>query len=102
MENQQNTKNEFVNNAKEAALHIGLLFLIISISYLIFKPFLIPVAWGMIIAIALYPLFKKITKFFKGRKGLAATLIVLLGLSILVIPTIKLAGTTIDSLRGFI
>ena len=48
MENQQSNKNEFVSNAKEAALHIGILFIIVSISFLIFKPFLVPVVWGCV------------------------------------------------------
>ncbi len=100
MENQQNQKRDFINNAKEAALHIGLLFLTIFISFIIFKPFLVPVVWGIIIAVALYPIFKKITKLFKGRKGMAAILIVLFGLALLIIPTLKIAGTTIDSLRN--
>jgi predicted PurR-regulated permease PerM len=100
MENQQNSKNEFVSNAKEAALHIGILFIVISISFLIFKPFLVPVVWGIIIAVALYPIFKKVTNLFKGRKGLAATIIVLIGLALLIIPTLKFAGTTIDGLHS--
>ena len=68
MENQQNKKLEFINNAKEAALHIGLLFLIIIVSYIIFKPFLVPVVWGIIIAVALYPIFKKIVKQKQNTK----------------------------------
>ena len=100
MENQQNKNLEFINNAKEAALHIGILFLIIGISFIIFKPFLVPIVWGIIIAVALYPIFKKIAKLFKGREGLAATLIVLFGLALLILPAIKLAGTTIDSIQN--
>ena len=100
MEEQQSHKREFINNAKEAALHIGLLFLTIFISFIIFKPFLVPVVWGIIIAIALYPVFKKITTLFKGRKGMAATFIVLFSLALLIIPSLKIAGTTIDSLRN--
>ena len=100
MENQQNSKFEFVNKAKEAALHIGLLFLIISISYILIKPFLVLIVWGIIIAVALYPLFIKIAKIFKGHEGYAATFFVLIGLSILILPGIKLAGTTIDSIQN--
>jgi predicted PurR-regulated permease PerM len=100
MENQQNKKLEFINNAKEAALHIGLLFLTIFVSFIIFKPFLVPVVWGIIIAVALYPIFKKITNLFKGRKGLAATFIVLFGLALLIVPSIKIAGTTIDGIKS--
>ena len=100
MESKESRKLEFITNAKEAALHIGILFLIVSISYIIFKPFLVVIAWGIIIAVALYPVFKKSAKLLKGREGLTATLIVLLGLSLLILPTIKLAGTTIDSIQN--
>jgi predicted PurR-regulated permease PerM len=100
MENQDNTKTEFVNNAKEAAIHIALLFIFIISSYLIFKPFLVLVVWGIIIAIALFPIFTKMTKLFKGHKGWAATFIVLIGLGLLITPTIKFAGTTIDGLQS--
>ena len=94
MENQDSPKTEFVNNAKEAALHIALLFVLIIASYLIFKPFLMPIVWGIIIAIAMFPIFTKMTKLFKGHKGWAATFIVLIGLGLLITPTIKFAGRT--------
>ena len=100
MESKEERKLEFITNAKEAALHIGILFLIISISYIIFKPFLVVIAWGIIIAVALFPVFTKIAKLFKGREGLAATSIVILGLALLTLPSIKLAGTTIDSIHN--
>ena len=100
MESKEERKLEFITNAKEAALHIGILFLIISISYIIFKPFLVVIAWGIIIAVALFPVFTKIAKLFKGREGLAATSIVILGLALLTLPSIKLAGTTIDSIQN--
>ena len=100
MEKQQNHKSEFINNAKEAALHIGLIFLFLFISYILFLPFIVPVVWGLIIAIALYPIFRKITNLFKGREGLAAIIIVLIGLSALIIPTLKIGGTTIDELKN--
>ena len=99
MEEQQSHKREFINNAKEAALNIGLISLLIFVSYILFNPFIVPVVWGIIIAIALYPIFKKITNLFKGREGWAATIIVLIGLLILIIPTLKIAGNTIDDLQ---
>ena len=51
MGKQQNHKIEFINNAKEAALHIGILALFIFSSYILFHPFIVPVVWGLIIAI---------------------------------------------------
>ncbi len=92
-------RNGKINLAVEATLRIGALFIIIAISYLIFKPFIIPVVWGIIIAVALFPLHKKLTALFKGRQGLAATLIVLTCLALLIIPTLMFAGSTIDGLR---
>ena len=100
MNRSQNTNTEFINNAKEAALHIGLLIILITISFIIFKPFLVPIAWGIILAVALFPVCKKLTVILKGRKRLAAILIVLVFLVLLIIPTIKVSSVSIDGIQS--
>jgi predicted PurR-regulated permease PerM len=90
-------KQDFMNWSVESALRIGLVFLIILISFLIFKPFLILLVWGIIIAIAFYPLFKKITKLFKGQRKIAATFLTIILLAILIAPTILFINTLVDS-----
>ena len=43
----------FVDNMVESALRIGLIFLLLIWTYEIIKPFVIPIIWGAIIAVAL-------------------------------------------------
>lgn len=90
-------KQDFMNWSVESALRIGLAFLIVLISFLIFKPFIVLMAWAAIIAIAFYPIQKKLTKLFKRKKGLAATVLTLILLAILVVPTVLFVNTLVDS-----
>ncbi|WP_297097611.1 AI-2E family transporter [uncultured Draconibacterium sp.] len=78
----------------ETYIKTALIFAIVVICFLIFKPFLVPVIWGIIIAIAFHPLHVRFTKLLKGKSGLSATIITLVLLALLLIPT----GTFVSSL----
>lgn len=94
-------KQDFMNWSIESAIRIGLVFLILLISFLIFKPFIVLIAWGAIIAIAFYPIQKKLIKLFKGKKGLAATVLTLVLLAILIVPTSIFVSTLVESTVAF-
>jgi predicted PurR-regulated permease PerM len=51
------------------------------------KPFLVPVLWGIIIAVALYPVFTRLRSLVRGRSGLAATIFVVVSLALVIGPT---------------
>ena len=74
-------------------------------SLTLLAPFGIMVIWAVILAVALYPAFAALRKLLRGRGGLAATLITLLGLVIIVAPlgavTVNFAETTLDLLAEF-
>ena len=62
------------NGAVEAAIRIGLVFLLAAWCFLIVKPFIIPILWGMIIAIACFPCIPSgCRNKLGGRSKLAAT-----------------------------
>ncbi len=88
----------FVRNMVEAALRIGLLFVLLLLTYDIIRPFLIPIVWGGIIAIAAFPLTRRLESVLGGRRGLSASLITGFFILALVIPTYQLTealvGTT--------
>ncbi|RKF19757.1 AI-2E family transporter [Alginatibacterium sediminis] len=75
-----------------SAIQLALLFLMLYVCFLIVKPFTIPVIWGMILAISLYPLHLKIARSLGGRLKLSATLISLVGISLIILP-LALFGT---------
>jgi predicted PurR-regulated permease PerM len=77
----------FVRNMLEAALRIGLVFVLLLFSYDIIKPFTVPIVWGAIIAMAAFPLVKWLEPKLGGRRGLSSTLVILFFILVLVIPT---------------
>lgn len=93
-------KQNFLNWSLKSALQIGFLFLLLWISFLIFKPFLLLVIWAIIIAVAFYPVHKKLTKLFKGKTGLAATVLTVLLLTLLIVPSVLFINAVIDSISN--
>ena len=90
----------FVRNMVESSLRIGLLLLLLIMTYDIIKPFTVPILWGAIIAMAAFPLVKWLEPKLGGRRGLAATLITLLFILALVIPTWSVTDATLGGLKN--
>ncbi len=91
------SNQDFINNMVEAALRIGLIFILLVWSFGIIKPFVVPIVWGGIIAIALMPVTLRVKRWLGGRHAAAATLITLLGIAILLVPTIMVSQSLIGS-----
>jgi len=91
----------FVRNMVEAALRIGLIFLLLLFTYDIVRPFLIPVAWGGIIAIAAFPLTRHLETWLGGRRKLASTLVTVLLILFLVLPCYLLTEALVDAAKFF-
>lgn len=94
-------EQRYTRKVLEAVIRIGLILLLALWSFQIFSPFLGPVVWGMIIAIATHRLFARLESAVGGRSGLAATLFVLLALIVLITPTLMLSESIMTSAQGF-
>jgi len=94
---QSSDDQAFVRRSLAAALQIGLIFLLASWCLLIVYPFVGLVAWAAIIAVAIYPLHMKLSAKIGGREKWSAIVIVLIGLTILLAPTVSLTGSSIDA-----
>jgi predicted PurR-regulated permease PerM len=90
----------FVRNMMESALRIGLVFILLVMTYDIIRPFLIPIVWGGIIAIAAFPLTKVLERRLGGRRGIASTLITGLFVVVLVVPCFMLTESLLSSVKG--
>lgn len=90
----------FSNNMIDAAIKIIAIIAIGSWCFDIFRPFVLPMAWGAIIATALYPFYLKMVGWLFNKKGLAATVFALVGISILVVPTVVFSSSAIDSITN--
>jgi predicted PurR-regulated permease PerM len=91
------TKN-YIGKAIEITVRLGILFFVFGWCFQIISPFLSPVIWGVIIAVAVYPLFRGLKKKLGGRSKLSATFLTVIFLSILIIPTWLLADSLIEGI----
>ena len=89
--------SEFTKNTIEAAIRLGLLLLLALWCFNIIKPFVLPVLWGVIIAVAIYPIFTKLKAALGGRNKLASVLYTLIALALLMTPTIMVSNSMIDT-----
>jgi len=89
-------KREKVQIAIEIAIKLGLLSLILYISYLIAKPFIGIIIWAVIIAVALHPLINMLETRFGNRKRIIVILSTAI-VAMLLIPTYMLSDTIIET-----
>jgi predicted PurR-regulated permease PerM len=85
-----------IDLALEASIHIGLAISLATACLLILRPFVPLLTWGIIIAVAAFPSFKRLQAALRGRGTLAAVIFTLLLLLLLIVPVVLLAGTLVD------
>jgi predicted PurR-regulated permease PerM len=88
--------HKFVLKSIESYVKTALVFLIIFACFKIFSTFLLPVVWGAIIAVALYPLHNKLTKVIK-KPGLSSALLTLIFLAVIIGPSISFSSALFSS-----
>jgi len=89
-------RKEKVSLAIEIAIKVGIIALVIYLSYLIAKPFMAIVVWGIIIAVAIDPLVTMLEKRFGHRKKIIIAITVAV-IAALILPTYALSGKTYES-----
>jgi len=78
-----------------ASLKLGFVALLIILSFLIIKPFIIMLLWGIIIAVGIYPLFRKLSSALGNREKLASVLLTIIALTIIILPSFLFFLSTI-------
>jgi predicted PurR-regulated permease PerM len=86
----------------DVLIRAGLVFVLVVLCYQVFAPFVSLMAWALILAVALYPLHQRLTRRLNGKQGLAATLLVLAGAVLIVLPTAVLMASLGDSLHTLV
>jgi predicted PurR-regulated permease PerM len=89
-----------VNTAINIAIQLGALALLLAWCFQIIKPFISPVIWGIIIAITLYPLFQALNRRLNDRRKLTAIIITLSALLLIILPSIHLGVSSVDSIKA--
>jgi len=83
-----------------ASLKLGFVALLMILSYLIIKPFIIMLLWGIIIAVGIYPLFRMFSSALGNREKLASVVITITALMAIILPSLLLLDSTIDGVRN--
>jgi predicted PurR-regulated permease PerM len=89
-----------VSRAVEIFINLGLVFLLAIVCLLILRPFVLLIAWGVIIAVAYHPVFKKVQRLLGCGEVLAAVLCAAVLLAILVVPAIFMAQGLVHSIQA--
>lgn len=92
-------EKSFVNRALEAVIRIGVVVLLLVWCFQIVRPFIVPIVWGIIIAVAVYPGYRRLLSVLGDRRGLSAMVCTFLLLVLFIVPAILLIGTLIDSAK---
>jgi predicted PurR-regulated permease PerM len=90
---------KFLANAMASFLQILAVVVLMYWCFMIVSPFISIVVWAVIISVAVYPAHVALTARAGGRKKMSATIIVLIGLAIIIVPTWYLAESTIGGLQ---
>jgi len=85
----------------QLAVRLALLVLLIYWSFVVIRPFVPILAWSVVLAVALYPVFHWLASVLGDRPKLAAVILTIIGLGIVIGPATWLGLGAVDGLRGF-
>jgi len=86
----------------DVLIRAGLILAMVMLCYQVLSPFLTLMVWALILAITLYPLHQALASKIGGKQGLAATLLVVVGIVLIVAPTAMLLSSLGDSVQHLI
>ena len=86
----------------DVLIRAGLVLTLVLLCYRVFAPFMVLMVWALILAVALYPLYSVVARRIGGRRGLAATLVTVLAVALIVVPSAVLLSSLGDSVRQLI
>ena len=90
-------KNSISSQVIEICIKVGILAILASWCFIIVSPFLMPIIWGVIIAVASYPIFVRWQSMLGGRPKIAAFSLTFFALLLLLIPTVNLSAGLFNS-----
>lgn len=83
----------------DALIRFSLIVLLAVWCFEIVSPFLIPAIWGLIIAVALFPVYSKIRAVLGGQGSLAAILLGGIMIAALVVPSVMMGNSAVKGLH---
>ena len=89
----------FTGPVIDIAIRLGVIALLIALCFNILRPFISPVIWGTILAIALFPACRWLSSALGGRIKLASAVISLIMLLGIILPSIQMVGSLVDGTK---
>lgn len=86
----------------DTLIRVGLIAALGFLCFQVLSPFLRLIVWSVILAVTLYPLHQMIARRLGGRNKLTSTLLVILAVLVVVVPTALLMNSFADSIQSFI
>jgi predicted PurR-regulated permease PerM len=92
--------DNYVSRALEVCIHVGLLILLAAACLLIIRPFVPLIVWGIIIAIAAYPAYRRLLILLRGHSGFAAVICTVFLAAVLIVPVVLLTGSLVQGIQS--
>ena len=86
----------------DTLIRVALMGGLIVLCFRVFSPFLNLMVWSIILAVTLYPLHQMLARRIRQKQWLASTILVILGIALIVVPSWLLMNSFADSVRGFV
>jgi predicted PurR-regulated permease PerM len=90
---------DVTHRAIDLTVRLALIALLTYWCFRIAAPFLLPIVWGVVLAVALFPLYIRLERVLGGRRKLAAALMVVACLAVIVVPVVALSDSVLDGAR---
>lgn len=90
---------EFTQQALEATTKIGVVALLVIWCFEIVRPFIVPILWGIIIAVAIFPIYRWLRSLVGERARIAATVVTIALLLLMGGPVVLLVSIMADNLQ---
>jgi predicted PurR-regulated permease PerM len=88
-------------NIIQLAIRLGLLALLIVWTFVLIRPFVPILAWAVVLAVALNPVYIRLAKFLGGRPKLASVILTLICLAVLIGPAAWLGLGAVEGTKDF-
>ena len=98
----QALEQRVASSLMDVLIRAGLILAMAMLCYQIFSPFLTLMVWALILAVTIYPLHQALASKIGGKQGLAATLLVVVGVVLIVAPTAMLMSSLGDSVHQLV
>ena len=102
MQNPINSADDtmFQRNMMTSFIQIAALVVLVSYCLTIVGPFASLIIWGLVLAVAIYPLHLKLTSALGGNEKMAAAVMIIIGLTIVVLPGWMMIKSVISSIMA--